>query len=134
MRFLLIVILSAVPALADQTQIRPGKYSVTVTPEIPNVRLTDMTEIVEICWRGPTDADMPLGPLGPGPLRSCPGKAEWTDVGLQVRTVCAGPNMGFAIAYYQSSPTGFKGRVRMNLGGKNMTVSETQIAEWQGPC
>ena len=121
------------PVLADGG-LRKGLYVVVVEPKIPNVDLKGMEAEVQICWRGPGNAKTPLGPLGPGPLKSCPSKARSTEGGMEVITTCPGPNKGHALSRYRVTADGFRGWVSMNMGGKNMTVTEKQTGTWVGRC
>ncbi len=111
-----------------------GAYRVAVHIALPNVETRDYDFETVICWRGTADPAMPLGPLGPGPLATCPAEARETEEGVAVTTACPGPNAGFAIADYRRTPDGFSGQVQMNLGGKNMTLAELQRATRTGDC
>lgn len=129
----IVAILLAVPAGAEDG-LRPGRYAVSVEVTLPNIATRDYGFETEICWQGPDAPGMPLGPLGPGPLGSCPAAARDTGEGASVITTCPGPNAGFATAAYRRTAAGFTGRVDMNLGGKNMRVGEVQRGRWLGPC
>jgi len=50
------------------------------------------------------------------------------------RIACAGPNRGSAVALFDIAATGYRGTIAMNMGGKNMTMSETQIGKRIGDC
>lgn len=113
---------------------RNGLYTVSVEPRIPNVDVKHLKVQAEICWQGPGHASMPLGPLGPGPLKTCPATARSTEGGIEVTTKCPGPNMGWALSRYRVTSEGFRGWVSMNMGGKNMTVTEKQTGTWVGRC
>ncbi len=121
------------PAWADQA-IPPGLYKVRVHTVLPHIDTSNYDFEAEICWRGPDDPEMPLGPLGRGPLRDCPAEASETGKRLSVTTTCPGPNAGFAVGTYRRTPSGFRGRVELNLGGKNMTLAEEQRGELIGFC
>jgi hypothetical protein len=114
--------------------LRHGRYAVEVEVTLPNINLSAHTETFEICWRGPEDPKMPLGPLGRGPLRACPAEAVWSDEKINVTTTCSGPNAGFATAIYETIPGGFRGVVDLNMGGKNMRVGERQRGRFIGSC
>lgn len=135
MRMFMILALTLLPALAvADGGLRKGLYVVQVEPKIPNVDLKGMDKEVRICWQGPSKAKTPLGPLGPGPLKACPSKARSTEGGIEVTTTCPGPNMGHALSRYRVTSDGFRGWVSMNMGGKNMTVTEKQTGTWVGRC
>lgn len=122
------------PALAAADGLPHGAYRVSVHIALPNVETRDYDFETTICWRGPDDPEMPLGPLGPGPLARCPSKASDRSDGLVVTTACEGPNAGLAAASYRRTSDGFRGQVEINLGGKNMTLSEVQRGVRVGDC
>lgn len=122
------------PVLAAADGLRPGAYRVLVHLAIPNVETRDYDFETSICWRGVDDPEMPLGPLGPGSLAGCASRARETPEGVTVTTTCPGPNAGFATASYRRTPQGFSGQVDIDLGGKNMTLSELQRGTRTGGC
>ena len=124
----------AAPALGVAGGLPEGRYRVAVHIALPNVETRDYDFETEICWRGPDDPAMPLGPVGPGPLVRCPSEAQETPDGVTVTTSCGGPNAGFAVASYRRTAEGFTGRVEIDLGGKNMTMAELQRGVRAGPC
>ena len=132
----IVVILACLvaPAAGTAGGLPPGAYRVAVHIAIPNVETRDYDFETEICWRGTGDPEMPLGPLGPGPLGDCPSEAHDTPEGVIIATACKGPNAGYAKAVYRRTPEGFSGRIEMDLGGKNMTLAETQRATRTGDC
>lgn len=134
MRIFLMLAICCWSTVATAGDLRKGRYVVTVEPRIPNVDLRHSKMEVEVCWRGVGHTRMPLGPLGPGPLKSCPANARSTEGGIEVSTKCPGPNMGWALSRYRLTRDGFRGWVSMNMGGKNMTVTERQTGTWVGRC
>ncbi|HZF22834.1 MAG TPA: hypothetical protein VE030_05125, partial [Burkholderiales bacterium] len=46
-----------------------------------------------------------------------------------IRIACAGPNRGSAVAVFETTGSAYRGNIKMNMGGKNMSMSETQVAE-----
>jgi hypothetical protein len=122
------------PGLVTADGLPPGAYRVSVHIALPNVETRDYDFATIICWHGTDDPEMPLGPLGPGPLAGCPSEARETPEGIAVTTVCPGANAGFAKARYRRTDAGFTGRVDVNLGGKNMTLAEEQRAIKIGKC
>jgi len=46
-----------------------------------------------------------------------------------IRIACAGPNRGSAVAVFETTGSAYRGNIKMNMDGKNMTMSETQVAE-----
>ena len=73
--------------------------------------------------------------LSENPLSRCP-LLEYR-VGADratFRIVCPGPNMGRAVGVFDLGPAAYRGSIEMNMGGKNMTMSETQVARRIGDC
>lgn len=132
MRVVLPILL--IPAAVIAQAIEPGLYDVSVSVQIPNVRVTNADFTTRLCWRGTEDSAMPLGPLGPGPLRSCPAEARHKNGRLIVDNRCDGPNAGWAVSNYRPTAAGFFGTVDINMGGKNMTVREVQRGVRIGDC
>jgi hypothetical protein len=122
------------PALAGADGLPHGAYRVAVHIAVPNVETRDYDFETTVCWRGVDDPEMPLGPLGPGALAGCASHARDTPEGVAVTTTCPGPNAGFADASYRRTAEGFSGRIDINLGGKNMTLSELQRGTRTGGC
>ena len=119
-------------AMADP--IHPGAYQVDVKVRIPNVDVSNADFTTRICLRNKEDLLTKLGPMGPGPLKDCPGIARTDDSNLIIDTKCDGPNAGWAVSTYVATSRGFKGTVNMNMGGKNMTVQEIHRGTWAGKC
>ena len=128
----LLILLLPIPGIGQV--IEPGLYEISVSVQIPNVRVTNSDFVTRLCWRGTADNAMPLGPLGPGPLRSCHAEARLMDERLIVDTTCDGPNAGWAVSSYRPTAAGFSGTVDINMGGKNMTVQEVQRGVRIGDC
>lgn len=125
---------SLIVMVAKAGEVSPpdGLYRIDVALEIPHVDTRDYGFSETICL-GPTSLDR-LGPLGPGPLRSCPRELHGSGSELQVSVRCEGPNTARASGSYRLTDTGFRGVVNMNMGGKNMTLVERQKAVRLGPC
>lgn len=128
----MLAILLPLTAFADG--LAPGAYDVRVAVKIPNVNVSNADFTTRVCWRGVEDAAITLGPLGPGPLKDCNAIARQSGTALLIDTKCAGPNAGWAVSTYHVTPSGFRGTVNMNMGGKNMTVQEIQRGTRVGPC
>ncbi len=114
--------------------IHPGAYEVDVKIRIPNVDVSNADFTTRICLRSDEDLSSKLGPLGPGPLKDCPGVARTDGSSLIIDTKCDGPNAGWAVSSYFVTSRGFEGTVNMNMGGKNMTVQEIHRGTWAGKC
>jgi hypothetical protein len=126
-----ICVIAASAAAADP--IPPGRYEVNVHLVLPHIDTRDYDFTTEICLLSGQDPRS-LGPLSPGPFASCPRETEIGEMETTIRVRCPGANAGFAIGTYRSTPNGFRGRVEMNMGGKNMTLAEEQRARRLGSC
>ena len=130
--FICLALCLPMQAMADP--ILPGAYDVDVEIRIPNVDVSNADFTTRICLRNQADLTKKLGPLGPGPLKDCPGVARTDGSSLIIDTKCDGPNAGWAVSTYVVTSRGFKGTVNLNMGGKNMTVQEAQRGTWAGKC
>jgi Protein of unknown function (DUF3617) len=133
--------LSAVATLAASWSsmaepLTPGLYQVEVRISLPNVQ--DVAEPL-VLTRCVSPADLESGQaffvLSDNPLKNC-GLLEYqssADTAIY-RITCPGPNMGSAVAVFETSRTAYHGSIKMNMGGKNMTMSETQAGKRIGDC
>ena len=133
----LIACLAADVIAAAEMALQPGLYEVTFTLEMPNVIATGIGPgTVRRCV---TAADLrtgnAFGVLGDNPIRACPLKDyEISADRAQYRIECAGPNTPFATGAFDLAPASFRGVITMNMGGKNMTMSERQRGRRVGAC
>lgn len=129
-----LILLLSLSGLAHAEVIEPGAYEVGVEVRIPNVDVSNADFTKRICLRDQDDILETLGPMGPGPLRDCPGIVRMDGNSLIIDTTCGGPNAGWAVSTYVPTPLGFKGTVNLNMGGKNMTVQEVHRGTRVGLC
>jgi hypothetical protein len=67
--------------------------------------------------------------LSENPIRACPVtdyRATPTTARYDIR--CPGANAASAEGDFETTATGYRGTISMQMGGKNMTMSETQVA------
>ncbi|MFK7944437.1 MAG: DUF3617 domain-containing protein [Paracoccaceae bacterium] len=124
-------VLAVIPAWADPIPL--GRYEVNVHLVLPHIDTKDYDFVTEICL-GNVVGLASLGPLSPGPLSQCPRKSETLNGEWMIHVRCPGGNAAVATGTYRSTPSGFRGRVEMNMGGKNMTLAEEQRGRYLGPC
>jgi len=76
-----------------------------------------------------------FGVLGDNPIQSCP-ITEYSISGSRVlyRIACPGPNTPTAAGAFDLMPTSYHGVITMDMGGKNMTMSERHRARRLGAC
>ena len=130
------VALSATGAGASESFVTPGLYRIEVRIALPNVQDVAAPIALTRCIR---PADLESGQAffvrSDNPLRNC----DQIDYQVRAYTVsyriaCPGPNRGSAVPVFTTTSTAYRGSIKMNLGGKNMTMSETQIGERVGEC
>jgi len=116
--------------------LRPGLYEVEVRISLPNVGEAAPPNLVTRCI---TPDDVRSGGaffiLSDNPLRQC-GVLDYQTTSSTVvyRIECAGPNRGSAVATFDIKETAYRGTIKMNMGGKNMIMSETQKGKRTGDC
>jgi hypothetical protein len=126
-------------AQADQEEalLQGGSYEVKFRLELPHVEEWAIDKIRTICIpQAAATSDPPLPVLsGNNPLAKCPaGNVVHDGASLRFDIVCAGRNAARARAVYTLTPRGFKGRIWMVMGAKNMTMTEVQVGHRVGSC
>ena len=121
---------------AADLSLRPGMYQVEVRISLPNVAVAAPPLLATRCI---TPDDLKSGQaffiLSDNPLKQC-GLVDYqtTSTAALYRVVCAGPNRGSAVAVFDTRQDSYRGTIRMNMGGKNMTMAETQEGKRTGDC
>ena len=128
--------MAATTSIAANPLLAPGLYQVDVRIALPNVQDVAAPFVVTRCVR---PADLESGEafsiLSENPLRICDLlDYQTTEGAVSYRIACPGPNKGSAVAVFQTTATTFRGSIEMNMGGKNMTMSETQSGTRIGNC
>jgi len=126
-------------AQADQKGglLQGGSYEVKFRLELPHVENWAVDKTTTICVpnaEGTSDIALPVL-SGNNPLAKCPAKnVQRNGATLGFDIVCDGRNAAKARAVYTLMPRGFKGRIAMVMGGKNMTMTEMQVGRRVGSC
>ena len=139
---LFLAALSALASLAVSSSnaadlsLLPGLYQVEVRISLPNVAVAAPLLLANRCI---TPDDLKSGQaffvLSDNPLQRCDlVDYQTTATAALYRIVCAGPNRGSAVAVFDTRQNTYQGTIRMNMGGKNMTMSETQTGKRIGDC
>ncbi len=124
------------PANAGELRLRPGLYQIEVRIHLPNVQDAMPPTIVNRCVSTvELESGRAFFVLSDNPLKQC----ELLDYAVTASTAgyriaCAGPNRGSAFALFTTTDNGYRGIIKMNMGGKNMTMSETQVGKRIGEC
>jgi hypothetical protein len=131
-----IAALASTGAGAADSSLAPGLYQVEVRIHLPNVQDVAAPLIVTRCL---TPENLQTGQaffiLSDNPLKACNLAEYQSTAGTAIyRIVCAGHNRGSAVAVFDTKPATYRGTITMNMGGKNMTMSETQVGKRIGDC
>ena len=121
---------------AADLSLLPGLYQVEIRISLPNVAVAAPPLLANRCV---TPDDLKSGQaffiLSDNPLKQCDlVDYQTTATAALYRIVCAGPNRGSAVAVFDTKQNTYQGTIRMNMGGKNMTMSETQAGKRIGDC
>ena len=122
---------------AGEDPLAAGRYDVDVRLELPHVEDLNMKKTTAICVVPDSGGgSRGLAVLGDNnPLSRCPASnVHQNGSVLTFDIVCEGTNAARASAFYTLSGTAFRGRIAMKMGGKNMTMSETQVGRRVGAC
>lgn len=128
--------LAATGSGAAEPLLTPGLYQVDVRIALPNVQDAATPLVLTRCV---TPSDIQSGQaffvLSDNPLKNCP-LIDYEDAGDTAiyRIECPGPNMGSAVGVFEITRAAYRGTIKMNMGGKNMTMSETQVGRRIGDC
>ena len=133
-----VCLLPASPATSvDAVRLRPGLYEVGVRLDLPNIAGAAVSKVAMICLPAEDSAgNHGLVALSDNnPLAHCPVvNVRQEGDALTFDIVCPGGNAAIASAKYLLTADTFAGRITMKLGGKNMTMTETQSGRRTGDC
>lgn len=114
--------------------LRSGLYEVTYRLELPHVA-PGPKEVASVCLADVGGAKAFPVLSANNPLAGCPaGHARRDGREFSFDIVCPGGNAAKAYALYDLSADAFEGRIAMNMGGKNMTMTEAQRGRRVGDC
>jgi hypothetical protein len=121
----------------DAVTLAPGLYEVRVRLDLPNLEGAAASRLAMLC----VPADDRAGNHGlvvlseNNPLAHCPVANVRQEGGaLTFDIICPGGNAAIASASYRLAAETFEGRISIKLGGKNMTMTETQSGRRTGQC
>ena len=126
-------------ALAQEidTQFQPGLYEIKVELKLPNLEGASAKRRVKHCLVSKqTTQDFGLKVLSlNNPLSKCP-HSKITNKGnrLKFHIKCPGVNGAKGFAFFNLQTSSFSGHIKMQMGGKNMTMSEWQNGRRIGDC
>jgi hypothetical protein len=134
---LLALALHAVPGSAETLSLKGGAYRVAVRLELPHLENVNTETITQICLSSAAGSNNHgIAVLSANnPLVNCPVSNVYEDAGqLAFDIFCEGKNTARAKAHYEVRPDNFSGRIVMQMGGKNMTMTEVQSGYRIGEC
>jgi Protein of unknown function (DUF3617) len=121
----------------DAVLLIPGRYEVSVRLDLPNIEGAAASTLRTLCVPAQDQAGQHgLGVLSENnPFLHCPvANVRREGATLSFDIVCPGGNAASASAKFQLTSEAFDGRISMKLGGKNMTLTETQTGRRTGEC
>jgi len=131
-----VVTLAATGSSAAEPLLTAGLYQIEVRIALPNVQDAAAPVVLTRCV-SPADLKSRRAFFirSDNPLRNC-DLLDYQVTGgtASYRIACPGPNKGSAVAVFETTAITYRGGIKMNMGGKNMTMSETQAGERIGDC
>jgi hypothetical protein len=127
---------AAIGTSAADLALEPGLYQVEVRIGLPNVAVAAPPLTLSRCiGRDDLLSGQAFFVLSDNPLRECAMvDYQTTAAAALYRIECSGPNRGNAVAVFDVRQNSYRGTIKMNMGGKNMTMSETQTGKRLGNC
>jgi hypothetical protein len=129
MRWLMVAMLLAGAARAGDGP--TGLYAITARLELPHVERWAVARTRVMCLNG---LPVPVLNTGTGLAGCAAADVEVRDGRLSYSIVCPGRDGSRAAARYRLEPDGFRGRVAIVMGAKNMTMTEVQVGRRLGAC
>jgi hypothetical protein len=109
----------------------PGLYAITARLELPHVERWAVERTRVMCLSG---LPVPVLNTGTGLAGCAAAHVEVRSGRLSYSIVCPGRDGSRAAARYRLEPQGFRGRVAIVMGAKNMTMTEVQVGRRLGAC
>lgn len=135
----LLVLAFSVPACAEDEALplSQGLYEVVVTLDLPHLDGMGASRTTKVCispsGEPPTHGLAVLSENNP--LATCPASKGRLDASTyRFEVHCAGKNAAEGFATFDLYTDRFQGSIVMKMGGKNMTMSETQSGRRIGEC
>lgn len=134
--FLLAVVgLGAVDASEPKTVLTNGSYEVEVRLELPHLEDWAVRKLATVCVTDDGGSRGLVVLSDNNPLAKCPASNVRQDGDtLTFDIACEGRNAARASAKFLLASERFRGRIAMVMGGKNMTMTETQVGRRIGTC
>jgi hypothetical protein len=131
-----LLVVGVTTAATEPPAVAPGLYDIEVRLGLPNVLEVGPPTSLRRCLTGEEiESGQAFFVRSENPLRAC-ALTDYAATGTSVRyrIRCPGPNAASAEAEFETATGGYRGIIRMTMGGKNMTMSETHAAVRIGEC
>ena len=131
-----VIVLAATAGEGGLPFVAPGLYAIEVRLGLPNVlEVAPPARLVRCVTAGEIESGRAFFVRSENPIRAC-APADYRAAGntVRYRIRCPGPNAASAEAEFEATATGYRGTISMQMGGKNMTMSERQVAVRIGEC
>lgn len=126
---------AVVEAGEPKTVLTNGSYEVEVRLELPHLEEWAVKKLATVCVTEGGGSRGLVVLSDNNPLARCPASNIRQDGGtLTFDIVCEGRNAARASATFFLASQQFRGRIAMVMGGKNMTMTETQVGRRIGTC
>lgn len=136
---LALILLGAIQgsALAEEPLVLSGSYEITYRLELPHLERWAIERIVTTCVSEAVGVRGAMLPLlsDNNPFAGCTAKGiQQDETKLTYDIACEGRDSAKARAIYSLAPGGFRARIAMTMGAKNMTMTEIQTGRRIGDC
>ena len=123
-------------AEAEPPGLTPGLYDIEVRINLPYVlEVSPPKRLTRCLTSSAIDSGQAFFVLSENPIRVCPiSDYRTTATTAHYRILCPGANAASAEGEFETTETGYRGTISMQMGGKNMTMSETQVGVRVGAC
>lgn len=121
----------------EEAILQSGSYRIDVRLLLPHIDDIDTRSVATACLTAaPENNNHGFVVLSANnPLARCPASnVRQSGNLLKFDIVCPGHNQAQARANFQLAADRFQANIEMKMGGKNMTMTETQIGRRVGAC
>lgn len=121
---------------ANASDLQAGLYEIVVKVELPNLTVPSHVFKKRVCITNKELSEKSFfGILSDNPLSNCGYKPlSSTPREVKFQIVCPGKRSAYAYGTFTMHFKKFSGSIKMNMGGKNMTLIERQDGKYIGPC
>jgi hypothetical protein len=131
------LVIGVAAAAGDATTMQPGSYEIQIETGMPNLdELQRGRSVVKQCF---TRTDIESGQAYRGPRGDQYANCKLMDYKslngeVSYHIVCPGSNAPSGYGAFTYTDTAFRGSVEMQMGGKNMTMTQKYTAKRVANC